>query len=567
MKRRFVNRLRGDVELLYVDLFCGAGGVSSGVIRAKISGCRVAKVLYCVNHDENAIKSHKANHKRIKHSVEDIRTMDLKDLIKTVKHWRAIYPNAKVVLWASLECTHFSKARGGLARDADSRTLAYSLFRYIEAIDPDYIQIENVIEFMSWGPMRIRGKKQYANYTELSWIQNKKTKEWSYGWQPISKLKGDDYVKWKEMVQSYGYDFQHRVINCADLGAYTSRKRYFGQFAKPGLPMVFPVQTHYKKPKPGQKKWKAVRRVLDLHDHGVSIFERKTQLVDATFERVYAGLIKYVAKGEENFISKTFSGRPMGKVNSTKDPCATVTCFGGPNIVTPEKVDNFLTLYYSNGGETGSTGEPCPTLPTKDRISIATPVWIDEGYTKFSHKAVSSPCGAITVNAGKMNIVTPEPIILDMAYNNAASSVNDPLKTITADRRWFHIMNPQYKNKPRSVEDPCPTIIAQQGKAPLHLMVTEEGEMMIQVFDTDTPIMIKIKEFMAAYGIRDIKMRMLNIRELKLITGFRANYILCGTQSDQKKFIGNAVPVIVAKSWAEEIAAALREQRELLIAA
>ena len=70
-------------------------------------------------------------------------------------HWwntkksKVQYPSASVVLWASLECTNFSKAKGGQPRDADSRTLAEHLFRYIEAIDPDYIQIENVEEFMS----------------------------------------------------------------------------------------------------------------------------------------------------------------------------------------------------------------------------------------------------------------------------------------------------------------------------------------------------------------------------------------------------------------------------------
>ena len=63
---------------------------------------------------------------------------------------RVKYPNALVVLWASLECTNFSKAKGGRPRDADSRTLAEHLFRYIEQLDPDYIQIENVEEFMSW---------------------------------------------------------------------------------------------------------------------------------------------------------------------------------------------------------------------------------------------------------------------------------------------------------------------------------------------------------------------------------------------------------------------------------
>lgn len=104
-------------------------------------------------------------------------------------------------MWASLECTNFSKAKGGQPRDADSRTLAEHLFRYIEAITPDYIQIENVEEFMSWGEVDENGK-------------------------PVSMDKGKSYTRWVRKVKSYGYRFDHRILNSADYGAYTSRKRF-----------------------------------------------------------------------------------------------------------------------------------------------------------------------------------------------------------------------------------------------------------------------------------------------------------------------------------------------------
>ena len=90
-----------------------------------------------------------------------------------------MYPMAKVVLWASLECTNFSRAKGGQPRDADSRTLAEHLFRYIEALTPDYIQIENVEEFMSWGDLDENGK-------------------------PISRDKGRLYTNWVDNVKATG---------------------------------------------------------------------------------------------------------------------------------------------------------------------------------------------------------------------------------------------------------------------------------------------------------------------------------------------------------------------------
>ena len=145
-------------KLLYIDLFCGAGGTSTGVEAARLHGEKCAHVLACVNHDPNAIKSHAANHPDAIHFTEDIRTLETTPLTDIVNEARRAEPDALVVLWASLECTNFSKAKGGQPRDADSRTLANPLFRYIEAINPDYIQIENVVEFMSWGEIDENGK-------------------------------------------------------------------------------------------------------------------------------------------------------------------------------------------------------------------------------------------------------------------------------------------------------------------------------------------------------------------------------------------------------------------------
>lgn len=233
------------IKLLYIDLFCGAGGTSTGVENARYEDEQCAKVVACVNHDANAIASHAANHPDALHFTEDIRTLELSPLVAHVERMKKIYPDALVVLWASLECTNFSKAKGGQPRDADSRTLAEHLFRYIEAIVPDYIQIENVEEFMFWGDIDEHG-------------------------HPISKDKGRCYEKWKRNVRKYGYDFDWRILNAADYGAYTTRKRFFGIFAKRGLPIVFPEPTHCKDGKSDMfgklEKWKPVKDVLDFTD-------------------------------------------------------------------------------------------------------------------------------------------------------------------------------------------------------------------------------------------------------------------------------------------------------------
>ena len=122
-------------------------------------------------------------------------------------------------------------------------------------------------------------------------------------------------------------------------------------------------------------------------------------------------------------------------------------------------------------------------------------------------------------------------------------------------------MNPQFKSKGGSIDDPCFTLIARMDKMPPHLITTKEGDVAVVIEKNDSPVMVKIKEFMAMYGIADIKMRMLRIQELKLIMGFPADYVLVGTQADQKKFIGNAVETNQARVMTEALARELAEPK------
>jgi DNA (cytosine-5)-methyltransferase 1 len=567
---------------IIVDLFCGFGGTTTGFDQAMYVGTdgqlyNACKVIACVNHDPKAIKSHWLNHPEVKHFEEDIRTLDLTDLTHLVNYYRSKYPNAKLILWASLECTNFSKAKGGQAREADSRTLAEYLFRYQEALNPDYIQIENVVEFMSWGPLDEKGK-------------------------PISRKNGQDYMKWRNQMCSYGYYDEWKEMNAADFGAYTSRNRLFGCFAKEGLPIVWPQPTHSKKGVSedffgGLKKWKPVKEVLNFSDEGQSIFNRKKPLSDKTLERIYAGLVKYVAKGDDSFIAKYFSGRPEGKVISTDAPAGTITTRDGQALVQPEFLlkynsingktgvhhppsieepaptvtcqsrlgivkPEFLQHYYGNGFTT-SPEEPCPTLTTKDRVAIVQPKYfIQRDFKSPTHSSVEEPAGSI-LTVPKLNLVECEPFIMPTDYNNGPKLIENPSPVITADRHWHYIVNPSHGGHSTSTDNPCPVIIARQDKAPLYLIQVQKGEVLIPVYDCDSEVMIKIKVFMAAFGLKDIKMRMLRVLELLLIQGFPKDYAMVGNQSDHKKFIGNSVHPTIPKAWGEIMARKILELRKI----
>lgn len=522
-----------DIRLLYIDLFCGAGGTSTGVEKATIHGEKCAKVIACVNHDPNAIASHAANHPEAVHFTEDIRTLELSPLLLHLQKKKAEYPNAYVVLWASLECTNFSKAKGGMPRDADSRTLAEHLFRYIEAIDPDYIQIENVEEFMSWGDMDEHG-------------------------HPISKDKGRLYMRWIGNVKKYGYDYAYRILNSADYGAYTSRKRFFGQFAKKHLPIAFPEATHSKEGDSGlfgsYQKWKPVKDVLDFKDEGESIFGRKKPLVEKTLERIYAGLVKFVAGGREAYDAymikyNSMSQRGTYQPPSIDEPCPTVATQSRLGVV---KV-SYLSKQFSGEPESKniSVDGPAGAITTIDHHALVSASFLDMQYGNGTPSSVERPAPTATTNP-KYQLVTADHWLMDTSFNNFGSSIEEPSRVITANRKWHYLMNPQFASKGGSVDSPCFTLIARMDKMPPYLISTEEG-VGIEVYESDSPMTVKIKEFMAAYGIYDIKMRMLKISELKRIMGFPVDYVLKGSQAEQKKFIGNAVEVGMARVLCEAL--------------
>ena len=509
-------------KIVVIDLFCGAGGTSLGFDLAEVNGSKVAEVLACVNHDPVAIRSHSANFPLCRHFTEDVRLLDVHKLPRKQPGDTRLW-----VLWASLECTQFSNAKTG-PKKADSRTLANALFPYIDWIQPDLIKIENVREFRSWGDLDEKGK-------------------------PVSRLKGRLYLNWRKEVESRGYTYSSRLLNSADYGAPQKRIRYFAVFARKGAPIVFPEPTHDEKGRYGLKPWVAVRTVLNLEDSGASIFNRKKPYCDNTLRRVLAGLLKFVPQGKDEYLVKHYGGDPASKVASLEKPAPTLTTIPHEALVTAER---FLCQY--NGKPefaVSSDADPCNTITTKDRFSLAT-CFIDNQFGQGKPTSINKPSPAL-MTVPKKNLVSA--FLMPTNFNNLPVSLEAPSPVITANRKWHYLVNPQYKSAGGSVHEPCFTLIAKMDKRPPCLVSAETratyGPFPVlsqEVYaDESIPVIDRIVLFMQANGLSDIRMRMLTVQELKEIQGLGPDYVLKGSQANQKKFIGNAVVPHVVKAWAE----------------
>lgn len=476
--------VRDEVRALALDLFCGAGGAATGFRKDP----RV-RVVAAASHDPKAIESHAANHKGVLHCTEDIRTLNTRVLVKKLSKERKKHPKACSILWASCECANFSKAKGGQSRDADSRTLAEHLFRYIRDVQPDYVQIENVAEFMDWGPLIRKRDKNGLPLLKYS----KKLKRKDFVWVMDPKNKGLWFSAWWRHIRRMGYRFEYRILNAADYGARTSRVRLFIQFAKGGLPIAWPKPACDKQ----AGTWKPCRPVLDLSGKGASIFGRSRPLCDNTLRRIIEGIQKFCPK-EGQFFQRYYSG--SGHVKSLDTPCDTLTTILHQYVTSCQFVSN----YYSGGGQLRSLEEPVPALLANPDARIVGCQFIDQMRGQSKPAPLDAPMGALTTNPH---------------YN-----------IVTAGRQSW-----------------APFVREEGGKT---VCLIEPG---------DTPVMKELKRLVCAYRIGGISQRLLAIKESLKIMGFPDDYILMGTMTEQRKFIGNAVEANMALAIARATVNALQK--------
>ncbi|MEO7716293.1 MAG: DNA cytosine methyltransferase [Capsulimonas sp.] len=402
------------------DLFCGAGGTSTGLLRAA-AALGFAVQLLAINHWPVAIDTHTANHPDVTHICETIDGADP----------RAIVPGGILdLLVASPECTHFSSARGGKPKSAQKRASAWHILRWADALYIRHILIENVPEFKTWGPLHpcTCGEVEGAEHVKACKIG-----------QPIKEEAGKYYRNFVRNLEELGYTVEDRVLTCYEYGDPTSRKRLFIQARRGGAP-AWPEPTHAPASelanRPALKAWRVARDIIDWDLKGTSIYDRprygKKPLVAATMARIHAGVYKFAGLP---FLVPNFGEREgqEPRTHSIHRPLPAVTSHGAGALCEP-----FLVV-LQNGRDGYSLDKPFPTVMTRTQFGVAVlqPFLTSSGGPggQIGPFSIDGPVGTILTKDFRALV---EPYIAPITHQGSANrcrSVDRPLVTVTTAKR------------------------------------------------------------------------------------------------------------------------------------
>ena len=586
---------------LVVDNFAGGGGASIGMEFAL--GCPVD---IAINHDADAIAMHKVNHPYTEHYQEDVFAINPEQ----VTGGRPVG-----VLWASPDCKHFSRAKGGKPVDKKIRGLSWVILKWAmsERSAPRCIFMENVEEIQTWGPLtEIDGKMKpdpaRAGETFkgfLCMLTSGIGKEHAAFLEACEFLKLDpDGEAADKLARGLGYTVDYRVLKACDYGAPTIRKRFYLVARRDGLPIVFPEPTHGK----GKKPYRTAAECIDWSVPCPSIFDRKKPLAANTLRRIARGLDKFVIKNPRPYIvSNNTNNVPHGigeplptqttgnrnylctpsmvsvgygehknqlpRVKSIAEPITTVVSTSKQALCEP-----LLLQYHSEQEAEGARGQevkrPLMTVDGSNRYAVNA-AYLSKFFSGERQAGASLEEPAPTVTAIDHTALVTGNIVKYYSGEEQVSAIDAPLHTVTTkDRHGLvesHLCVLRKNTDCKDLRQPMPTLTTSPG----HMA---QVKTFMQKIDTvqDLGHWGEVRELLNRYAgysiaddeillfeiggqvyfIRDIGLRMLKAKELKLAQGFPEDYIIdiepyIGKKYSEAKQIarlGNAVcpPVATA---------------------
>lgn len=551
-------------EKIIVDNFAGGGGASTGIELA----CG-RPVTIAINHDPDAILLHKTNHPYTEHLQASVWDVDPVEVCRGRKVGLA---------WFSPDCKHFSKAKGAALVDRNIRGLAWIVLRWAGTVRPDVILLENVEEFVTWGPVR-NGK-------------------------PVKSKAGQTFQQWKRQLEDLGYAVEHRVLVAADYGAPTTRKRFVLVARCDGKPIVWPERTHAPRNSPEVKAgklkpWRSAAEIINWSIPGYSIFQTKEEikqkygvtvvrpLAENTLRRVIRGVDKFTLRSGEPFLVPTGYGERNGqapRVHDIDEPVPTVVGTGKHQLA------DLLLAPFTATNTSNSVGapacDPVHTVTTAGNQMLITPHLVECNHSGGGHIAdAREPYKTITArHTGGIVAANLIQYHTEQTENVRANGLEAPINTVDASNRYgfvsANLVEYYTAGRPLDVSAPMHTVtshdrealvtanitefkgqdIGQDCRKPLRTITARAGEFaVVRVTLSQTGGMgfwPQVRELLnrfcgynladneclvlmigdVGYYIADITLRMLTPRELYNAMGFPPDYQI------EHDYLGNAYP-------------------------
>jgi DNA (cytosine-5)-methyltransferase 1 len=595
---------------LVVDSFAGGGGASLGIAQALGRGPDVA-----INHDADAIAMHAANHPRTKHYTEDVWKLSP----RKVTRGRPVG-----LLWSSPDCKHFSRAKGSKPVEKRIRSLAWVVIKWAVECRPRVIVLENVREFEEWGPLLPQwecrecawkgtegqallgrhGKRRCPRCESRSLRQTDKQ-------IPDPARKGLTFRRFCGRLRNLGYAVAWRVLNAADFGAPTHRRRLFLVARNDGLPIEWPAPTHGDPRRIDTagdlfgatlRPWRTAAEIIDWSIPCPSIFERKRPLAEATLRRIALGIKRYVLDNQRPFLVTCNHGGPEFRGQDLGDPLCTLTASRDAHgLIRP-----FVVGVGGRSGQSPATdaGAPVGTITAKNDRAVVAPLLARIGQTGGNGKNCNSVSEPLTTVTSKAEHLLIAPSLLQIGFGEREGQsprcldLHAPLGTILSTGKHAVVAAFLAKHYGGMVgvpaNSPLPTttergtqnqLVAANlihlnhgdkqwngADEPLRTVTTGNHAALVYSFLVKyfgTAIGCPVSEPLPTctakdrfgvvtvsidgepYVIADVGMRMLTPRELARGQGFPDDYALTGTNTSQVARIGNSVPPALARAVVE----------------
>ncbi|MFA4928257.1 MAG: DNA cytosine methyltransferase [Patulibacter sp.] len=388
-----------------IDMFCGAGGESEGIKQsAQKAGVNIE--MFAINHWQRAIETHRANFPSAEHICRDVADINPPSLV----------PGRNVaLLWASVECVHFSIARGGKPMSDQSRCTAFTILDWLDKLTVDRLIIENVPEFMSWGPLNEKNR-------------------------PISEKKGETFAAYIAMVRALGYAVDWQVLNAADYGAPTTRRRLFIQAVRTGSgksilwPEATNIRADPKRTLTGNlPSWVPASSIIDWSLPTQLLDERSKPLAANTMKRIFRGIEKYWGDYATPFLVRYNGGE--NRIHSIDEPIPVLDTSNRYGLVQPLIMHIGQT---SSKGRMRSIDEPLATVVTKEEACLIEPLFIPQ----HSCGEVRPTTGPLSTVATKGAIGLVEPLIMEYYGTGVCHPISKPVPVITTRDR-FALITPE----------------------------------------------------------------------------------------------------------------------------